>query len=346
MKKLGILLFVFVGLGWSFLDQPDFSKVGMSGAQFLKIPTSARVLGMGGAFTAVANDISTISVNPAGVANLTRRGFMITEVRWIAGTNFAYLGVGIPQGYNAFAFQIAVLSMGKMRKTTYDDPYGEFTGTFSAHSEMLGLTYARKMTDKLNVGITAKLIQENISNLKATGYAIDLGTYYSTGFRSLRIAMAVHNYGSDMQFYGEDLKVPTIPPEWQEVYGYQGNPVPLLLETSPYSLPLYFSLGLAYDFLDMPKNKLTGAFDLIHPNDGLEKVLFGVEYQYDKYFALRAGYKLDPDRFYDKKSALENLSAGFGVKFPMGAQVLHLDYAFLNNGRLGFNHFFTLSYGF
>ena len=158
MKKLAILILVAVGLGQAFLDQPDFSKVGMSGAQFLKIPTSARVLGMGGAFTAVANDFSTINVNPAGIVNLNRNGFAVTEVRWIANTNYAYVGIGIPQGYNAFAVQIAALTMGKMRKTTYDDPYGDLSGTFSAHSEMIGLSYARKMTDKLNVGVTAKLI--------------------------------------------------------------------------------------------------------------------------------------------------------------------------------------------
>ncbi len=346
MKKLAILILVTFGLGRAFLDQPDFSKVGMSGAQFLKIPTSARVVGLGGAFTALANDLSTLNVNPAGILNVKRRGFMISEVRWISDINYAYMGFVIPMGYNSMGFQVSALTMGKMKKTTYEDPYGEYTGEFSAHSEMIGLTFGRQMTDKLNVGITAKIVHESISNLSASGFAFDLGTYYRTGFKSLRIGMAVHNFGTDMQFYGEDLKVPTVPSEWQDYYGYQGNPLPLLLETSPYRLPLYFRLGIAYDVVDAPKNKLTTALDLIHPNDGLEKLLLGTEYQYDRFFSLRAGYKLDPDRFYAKKSVLENLSAGFGVRFNLGNQLITLDYAFLNNGRLGLNHFVTLSYEF
>lgn len=346
MKKITLLILLSFGIGRAFLDKPDFSKVGMSGAQFLKIPTSARVVGMGGAFAAVANDISTLHVNPAGIMNISRMGFMVSGVRWVSDINFAYLGFATVQGYNAFGLQVSSITMGKMNKTTYEDPYGERSGTFGAHSEMVALSYGRQMTDKLNIGITAKVVHEAISNLSSTGIAFDLGTYYKTGFRSLRIAMSVNNFGTDMRFNGEDLKVPTIPPEWQEYYGYQGNPLPLLLESSPYSLPLYFRLGIAYDLLDKPKNKLTSALDLVHPNDGLEKLMVGLEYNYDKFFSLRTGYKLDPDRFYDKKSVLENFSAGFGVKFNAGAQLISLDYAFYNNGRLGLNHFFTLSYGF
>lgn len=346
MKRLFILILLTFGLGQAFLDQPGFSKVGMSGAQFLKIPTTARVVGLGGAFTAIANDLSTLDVNPAGITNIQRRGFTVSEIRWIADINYAYLGAAIPMGYNSVGFHVSVLTMGKMRKTTYEDPYGVNTSDFTAHSEMLGIIFGRKMTDKLSVGIAAKVVHEGISNLSATGIAFDLGTYYNTGFKSLRIAMTVHNYGTNMQFNGQDLKLPTIPSDWQTGYGYQGNPLPLLLESSPYSLPLYFRIGLAYDAVDAPKNKLTTALDLIHPNDGLEKVLIGAEYQYDKFFSLRAGYKLDPDRFYDKESALLGLSAGFGVKFNVGPQLVCLDYAFYNNGRLGLNHFFTISYGF
>ena len=48
------------------------SKVGTSVAQFLKLGVSARTIGMGGAFVAVANDVSTIYDNPAGLAERER----------------------------------------------------------------------------------------------------------------------------------------------------------------------------------------------------------------------------------------------------------------------------------
>ena len=56
----------------------EFSKVGVAGAQFVKIPVGARANGMG-AYAAVANDLTSIYWNPAGLA----------EVKYMAG-NFSY----------------------------------------------------------------------------------------------------------------------------------------------------------------------------------------------------------------------------------------------------------------
>ncbi|GIS71562.1 MAG: hypothetical protein CM1200mP10_11390 [Candidatus Neomarinimicrobiota bacterium] len=50
--------------------QNEFKRVGKSGFGFLKISPSARAAGMGDAFTAVANDVTTIFYNPAGLTKL------------------------------------------------------------------------------------------------------------------------------------------------------------------------------------------------------------------------------------------------------------------------------------
>jgi hypothetical protein len=44
-----------------------------SGADFLKIDSGARSQGMGGAFTAVADDVNALTWNPAGIAFLKTR---------------------------------------------------------------------------------------------------------------------------------------------------------------------------------------------------------------------------------------------------------------------------------
>ena len=346
MKKLTILLLVAVGLGQAFLDQPDFSKVGMSGAQFLKIPTSARIVGLGGAFVAVANDVSTVFVNPAGMRNINNTGFSVSEVNWIADINYTTLGFVKSTGYNSFGFQMSALTMGKIKRTTYTDPDGETSGDFSAYDIMLGGSYARSMTDKLDVGVTMKYVKEVISNMSASALAFDLGTYYKTGFRTLVIGMAMHNYSTAMQFQGQDLKVPDIPEQWVDSFAYNGGPLPLLLETSEYSMPLNFGIGVAYTFTPGAKTSILTTAEVVHPNDGLEKFMIGAEFTHNKMFSLRVGYKLDPDKFYDKKSSLENLAAGFGAKFNVGSAIFQFDYGFLNNGRLGYNHFFTVQYLF
>ena len=46
------------------------TKVGTTAGKFLSIPVGARALGMGGAFVAVANDVSAMYWNPAGIAGV------------------------------------------------------------------------------------------------------------------------------------------------------------------------------------------------------------------------------------------------------------------------------------
>ena len=50
----------------------EFTKVGLSGGQFLKIGVGARGTGMAGAFSAVSDDLSSIFWNSAGLADVKR----------------------------------------------------------------------------------------------------------------------------------------------------------------------------------------------------------------------------------------------------------------------------------
>ncbi|MCD6132662.1 MAG: PorV/PorQ family protein [Candidatus Hydrothermae bacterium] len=343
-KILATLLLIGIASA-GLLEKPDFSKVGTSGAAFLKINTSARIQGLAGAFSAIANDVTGMTMNPAGLGNLTRPQVSINYTKWIADINYGYIAVGFPVKFGAFGIQAGMLSIGDMEETTLEEPEG--TGfTFSASSMVFGMTYARAMTDKLTFGITGKFIRESIKRESATGLAVDLGSYYRTGFKSLRIAMAINNFGTSMRFKGPDLDYPVIPSDWQDEWNYAGGPLPLSLKSSSYSLPLMFRLGIAYDFIDNGKNLLTGDFDLLHPNDGQEKFALGFEYTFDRIFSLRVGYKLDPDKYWDQESKIEGLSAGTGLKLRLPNALLNIDYAFVNNGKLGFNHFVTVGYSF
>ena len=48
------------------------TNVGTAGAQFLKIGPGARVDSLGGAFSALANDVTSIYWNPAGISQLEK----------------------------------------------------------------------------------------------------------------------------------------------------------------------------------------------------------------------------------------------------------------------------------
>ncbi len=88
-------------------------------------------------------------------------------------------------------------------------PYG--TGrTFIAADFAAGLSYAQSLTDKFSVGSTVKFLQENLADEVAHGWAVDVGTFYETGWRSLTLAMIISNFGPDMQFISTPFPMPIV----------------------------------------------------------------------------------------------------------------------------------------
>jgi len=348
MRKIFITLLIIGISSAGFLEKPTFTKVGFTGASFLKLNTSARVQGMGGAFTAVADDINALFINPAGLKGLKETAFLANYTDWIGDFTYSYFAYAMPMPYGAVGIQVGYMNYGSFEETTLDNPDG--TGNkLSASGSFVGVSYVRALTDKLGVGITLKVIREAIARESATGAAVDIGTHYNTGFKNLRIAMAIHNFGTDMSFKGPDLDISGIPEEWSSLYNYGGTPLPTTFKTAPYKLPLYFRLGLATDLVNVPLHRFTVDLDVVHPNDGNEKVMLGMEYAFDNMLFLRGGYRLDPDRTYDEwdnKTYTFGLSGGIGLKIGFGPSRIGVDYAIYDNGRLGLNHYITLSYSF
>ena len=79
---IGLLSISFVYMQ----DNVDIvTKVATSAANWLKLETGTRAIGMGGAYTAVADDVSGIPYNPASVSFVMgQQGFVSTN-QYIAG---------------------------------------------------------------------------------------------------------------------------------------------------------------------------------------------------------------------------------------------------------------------
>ena len=74
------------------------------------------------------------------------------------------------------------------------------------------------------------------------------------------------------------------------------------------------------------------AIDAVHPNDNYEYLNLGLETKINNMFSIRAGYP-----GIGKKDAIEGLSLGFGVKYPImkTSNVLVVDYTSADFGPLG-----------
>jgi hypothetical protein len=308
----------------------DFSKVGTAAAQFLKIGVGARANALGGSFTAIANDVSTIYWNPAGITNLNGFSLAVTHNEWFADISHDFAGIIYPiSSSDVLALHVIALNTGEQEVTTVTQPDG--TGIYYDVSDLaIGLSYARTLTDRFSVGMTVKYIQQNLYNESANTFAIDLGTYLRTGFHDLIIAMNMSNFGGNMQLEGRDLI--TITDINNQVSGNY-NP-DATLKTEPWPLPLTFRVGIAMDVvggndpvIESSQNRFTLAVDGVHPNDNTEKLNIGGEYAWSEMVFARVGYKINYD--------LEEWTFGVGLRMDVVNQQVGFDYALVDYGDLG-----------
>lgn len=313
MKRYLIITLLLLGVQLSFAQNPN---LGSSGAQFLQIPIGARAEAMGGAIVGLSDDASSVFWNPAGIVKVKNFQAFFSYIDWfnLFDVNAASLV------YNAgdagtFAASMILFSTDKMEITTETEPNG--TGRFfDANDIALGVSYARYLTDRFNVGVSVKYIHQRIWNETASGFAFDIGTQYHLDFQNLTIAMSMTNFGGDMKYDGPDLDF---------TYRKDDNfPVsrltPSRLTTEEYPLPLNFQVGVGFDVFEAEFVKMRGAVDVTHPNDNSERAHFGTEFTFFDRLYLRGGYKLN----YDDQS----FAFGAGVNLLWSGNAVYFDYAY------------------
>ncbi len=129
-----------------YLDQgrmDNSSFVGVRAAEFLTIPVGARGIGMGSAFTAVADDISAMWWNPAGLGFLTQPEVMVTVVDYTMDLTYSYGAAAMPVGDGGIVLGgfFGYLDVPDIEITTISNPQGSGS-TFNAYDFQMGGTMA------------------------------------------------------------------------------------------------------------------------------------------------------------------------------------------------------------
>jgi hypothetical protein len=313
--------------------------VGTAGEQFLKIGVSARGVGMGDAFTAIANDASALYYNPAGLIQLKQPEAILSHISLPAGISYEYLGFvyPMPKMSSVLGFFVGGLWTDEMVETTPEMPYG--TGrTFRASDFTIGTSYVRRLTDKFTVGGNIKFLNENLADEAAYGWTADVGTFYETGWKRIILAMLVSNFGPDMKFV-----------------------------EAPYPMPMNFKVASSIKIIENPTSDLLLDAEFSHPNDNLEMYNFGLEYVWKKTVTIRGGRKINgwsrdkwTDYVGDEQGknpfieypvldengdiCLDGFTIGGGLKFESIG--LTIDYSYSSYGFLGSLHRYTLTYKF
>ncbi|MEA3296736.1 MAG: PorV/PorQ family protein [candidate division Zixibacteria bacterium] len=289
------------------------AKVGTTGAQFLELGVSARAMGMAEAFTAVADDITAVYYNPAGLTSLYGREAAFTYINMPADVGYGFGAIGFPLESIGGVLGIGVyaLSSGQMIERTNTSGTYEGTGrTFGWNDFAASVSYGRYLTDRFSIGFTVRYIGEFVHDYSASGWSADVGTSYDTGHRGFKIAMVIANFGPD-----------------------------LTMISNSYPLPIDFRFGGCINVIEGDDHLVTFASEGSHPSDNLEKYNAGFEYVFKDLFSLRAGHRFNYD--------VDGLTAGGGLILPFGDESeMSFDYAYQDFGILNQIHRFTMSIAF
>jgi hypothetical protein len=315
---------------------------------FLTITPDSRHGGMGDVGAATSPDANSQYLNPSKYAFAEGKcGFSVSYTPWLRelvnDNNLAYLaGFYRIDNNQAIGSSLRYFSMGDI---TLTGPDRTVLGTVRPSEFALDFSYSRKLSDKLSGGVALRYIRSDITggigaeNYSAgNAFATDVSFYYFNKWgdegatKSIAFGINFSNIGSKISYdqgsnkeflpanmrlgstFTKELNdfsslsisldlnkllVPT--PSIQQIYDTNGNVI--ILPNYNNNKPVISSIFSS--FTDAP-----GGF-----KEEMQEVMIstGLEYWYNKKFALRAGY------FYENmnKGNRKYFTAGVGVKMKI-----------------------------
>ena len=315
-----LVIVSFLSFGWSQTLFPILGgqRAGTSVFTFLNIGVSARATGMGEAVVALNQDATSIHYNPAIVAQLDQTEISISQIQWPADIFYDYFSFSHRlKGRHYVGLNGGILHMKPMIETTEYFPDG--TGNyFSYQDRFLGVTYGAKMTDRFSFGVTLKYVAEDLAEHKMNAMLMDVGTFYWTGYGSLRFCASLSNFGKQIAPKGDYMK--------KILDQNSGNEIEQKTDFEKFSPPTQFRVGAAVDPIMNKEHLFTISTQLNHPVDNAEYIVTGLEYSFMRMFFIRSGYKFNKNE--------ENFTAGAGLFIPLGRFKLRVDYGYANFDHL------------
>ncbi|MBN2070914.1 MAG: PorV/PorQ family protein [Candidatus Krumholzibacteriota bacterium] len=153
--------------GWA-----DDQNGGMTG-DWLASYRTARSLGFGGAFTAIADEPIGMVWNPAGMTRLQMNEVFLETAVLFEGTSINSFSFVIPgRKFPTLGLSVLTLSSGSFERT---NEFNESIGTFGESDIAFILSASHDLFSFLSVGSNIKIIRQSIEDYRDTGFGLDLG---------------------------------------------------------------------------------------------------------------------------------------------------------------------------
>ena len=313
--------------GETFAGNKD--RAGEAGGSQLLINPWSRSNGLGGANSSFVKGLEAQFLNIAGSAHTRSLNVIFSQTQWLrgSGTNISAFGLSTKLGKSSGVLSLSVISMnlGDIPVTTVDQPEGNGS-VFSPRLMNINVGYAKAFSNSIFGGVNIKVLSESISNVGATGIAIDAGIQYVTGKKeNIKFGVALKNVGPNIRYSGDGLSI-------RGFVNQQPNKMTLEQRSASLELPSLIRIGLSYDFYINDDNIITPAYTFTANSFTKDQHAIGVQYVWSKYLELRAGYVYEDGILDDanRTTALTGPTAGLSVLVPINKEGgnISLDYAY------------------
>jgi len=289
-------------------------RVGSAGASHLLVNPWARSSALADATIANSNGLEATFTNIAGLAFTDKTQIKFNYTNWMGNSGIQLNGAGIAQRISesdVIAISIQSMNFGDIPITTVANPEGNI-GFFSPRANVFNLGYAREFSSSIYGGINFKVISENISNMKASGVAIDAGIRYVTGENDqIKFGIALKNVGPVMKYKGDGLAQ-------QATYVSTGFISSMEERSASFEMPSLLSIGGSYDFIFNEVSKLNLALGFTANSFMNDQYRIGFDYGMvtpKLAFNVRAGYVYEKNilNAENRSNALLGPTAGFSI---------------------------------
>ncbi|HYV98339.1 MAG TPA: hypothetical protein VE967_12840 [Gemmatimonadaceae bacterium] len=335
-------------------DGPPPTRAGTRGANWLHIPIGARAQAMG---TAVGSSVVGSTAwfwNPAGASTIESFDLAVGRQNLYGdlGVKQTYMAVSFPMLGGAIGVAVNSLNVEDIPLTFEATPYGSASDGqfFTWNSVAASVGYARRLTDRLDVGGSLKVVSEGIAQIKNRFISGDVGTQFRTGLFGLVLGGSLLTVGNAAHMDGPGLERNV---NDNSVSREQSR---FKLYTRPVDLPTTFRFSAGDDLLGSAesllgrgsgKHTLFGEVDVNDAVDAASQLGVGFEYGFKNMIFGRVGKRFyNDDRRAPGESSLKfGLSGGFGLRIPLNGHPFRFDYSYVAQGDLRDIQVFSLEFG-
>ena len=342
MKKRAL----FVSLVTFFLISITFQAKAelTSGADFLKLPQGAALVGISEAGTARYDSPEMIRINPASLGALNYIDVRLSHSSWIFNVNNETLNAVYPLGRGALGLtgQFAIYPKMEVYDTWALPSYTINSPLDMAVSLGYGMTFVDTGIFRVLGGTAAQYTHRTVNEFKSGAVSFDFGA--TVIYQPLSDIERGLRTGEGEQYLGDietgDVAVDTTDsgtastavsvfrPSYS--FGISVKNVGMKLDDD--ILPLTIRAGLAATFIE----GLTVSLDINKAATSSLGLLIGAEYLFLDMFAVRAG--INPINLTD------GFTAGAGFFRHLGTGKLSIDYAFDPHSGIGIAHHVSIGY--